>query len=1028
MRSSDDQTQDHKPSGTGAKPTDGERNQASAADEATRSHHLEQVVTHDQWIDSYKLLQPIGQGGMGSVWMAEQVKPVKRRVALKVIKTVVSSREVLARFEIERQVLAMMNHPNIARFYDAGTTADGQPYFAMELVQGTPLTTYCDRNKLGIAERLGLFQEICQGVQHAHQKGIIHRDLKPSNILVGQVDGRATAKIIDFGLAKALESGQRLADQSLFTGIGQILGTIKYMSPEQASLDNLDIDTRTDIYSLGVILYELLTGSAPLDDSSLKGQAALKLLEYIQSNEPIRPSSKLLSATGAEASSITGVRRTDVAKLRRILAGDLDWIVMKALDKDRGRRYESASGFGADISRYLAGEPVVARPPSLGYRLQKFVRKHRAGVTAAGIVLLVLVLGIVGTSIGLVSANRAWLAAESRLVQIEKGNTILADMFKDLNFRDAANSDAPLESVLGERLVTVNAELVPEVIGDPATLAKLKRQLSVSLINLGRWHDAVKILREVIQLQKNALGDQHPELLKSTNELARALLEIGDYSLAREYLSHFPTSSTPTAGDNAFDGINRMRLLGVTCRYQSDFAQSLTLLQTALERSQADLGQEHPMVVMIMNDLGTLQQATGNLELAITWFERALQVSKRVHGDTHYNTLEKINNLAIARRENGDSELAVELLREVYELVVKRRGNKHPESLRSLMNWGEALAAFGDQANAIELLSEARRALQEVVGPHHRDTVYATIHLANAEMANDSHKSAAEWYEQALNSLHLQVDSDHGLQMLCLEKLANCRWLLNELDIAAGHFESLLIQQTKEMGRDELQTLVTKANLGIVKRDLGRVAEGIAMLEDVYSHTNKHPSLLSIRKELRDAYVIHGDTAKAKSLIDAELTEIRSQQNQSAMELATELTRLSSELLELKLFGECEVLLRESWNIRHIEIPNDWRTFNTQSMLGQALLEQVIRNEDPNRSGPIHLSPEQQVVLVSAGEMLLAGYEGLRSQRESIPAHARMERMTQAVTRLIDWANATRNQEALHRWQRELELLQQAEM
>ena len=328
-------------------------------------------------IGNYKLLQRIGEGGMGTVWMAEQSEPVKRRVALKAIKKGIGSKEVLARFEAERQALALMNHPNIARILDAGTTPDGQPFFAMELVQGKPFTTYCDENRLGIDERLELFADVCRGVQHAHQKGIIHRDLKPSNILVTVADGKPVPKIIDFGLAKAMENTQKLTEQSLLTGIGQILGTLKYMSPEQASLDVVDIDTRTDIYAMGVILYELLTGSTPLDDSSIKGQAALKVLEFIREKEPVRPSSKLRSSTDAQVSTITGQRKTDSVRLNRILFGDLDWIVMKALEKDRNRRYESASGFAADIRRYLNSEPVVARPPSLNYRLQKFVRKER---------------------------------------------------------------------------------------------------------------------------------------------------------------------------------------------------------------------------------------------------------------------------------------------------------------------------------------------------------------------------------------------------------------------------------------------------------------------------------------------------------------------------------------------------------------------------------------------------------------------------------------------------------------------------
>lgn len=311
---------------------------------------------------------------MGTVWLAEQAKRVSRRVALKLIKPGLDSGEVLSRFEIERQALALMNHQNIARILDAGTTSGGQPYFAMELVDSVPLTDYCDQHRLSINERLTLFVDVCNGVQHAHQKGIIHRDLKPSNILVAKVDGLAVPKIIDFGLAKATDMARHLTDSSAFTRVGQILGTIKYMSPEQAGLDAIDIDTRADIYSLGAILYELLTGASPLEQETLRGADGLKILEIIREQMPPKPSSRL----------------------SKVSSGDLDWIVMKALDKDRGRRYGKASDFAADIRRHLNNDPVTARPRSAIYRCSRFVRKNRIAVGALASIFLFLVIGIFG--------------------------------------------------------------------------------------------------------------------------------------------------------------------------------------------------------------------------------------------------------------------------------------------------------------------------------------------------------------------------------------------------------------------------------------------------------------------------------------------------------------------------------------------------------------------------------------------------------------------------------------------------------
>ena len=386
---------------------------------------IDSTIQPSQMVGRYKLLQKIGEGGMGSVWMAEQQQPVKRRVALKFIKSELASKEVIARFEAERQALAMMDHHHIAKVLDAGTTDFNRPFFVMELVKGIPITQYCDENKLSIDDRLKLFVPVCKAIQHAHQKGILHRDLKPSNVLVTLYDGEAVPKVIDFGMAKATAHNMKLTDKTMFTEFGKVVGTLQYMSPEQAELNALDVDTQTDIYSLGVMLYELLTGSTPVDKATMETNAFLQVLEIIREKDPPRPSNRLSSSSIEATAKVSLNRKISLAKLHQILKGDLDWVVMKALEKDRTRRYQTANDFAQDISNYLSGEAVTARPPSTGYQIQKFATRNRGVVASLLAVGFVLLAGIVGTSYGFIRANQKTFEAEKhrKLAEVQANET-----------------------------------------------------------------------------------------------------------------------------------------------------------------------------------------------------------------------------------------------------------------------------------------------------------------------------------------------------------------------------------------------------------------------------------------------------------------------------------------------------------------------------------------------------------------------------------------------------------------------------
>jgi serine/threonine protein kinase len=417
------------------------------------------IASTDVIAGRYTLQEKLGEGGMGEVWVAKQSSPVKRKVALKLIKTGMDSKAVLARFEQERQALAMMDHPNIARVLDGGMTPSGQPFFVMELVNGLPLTRFCDEARMTLRERLDLFVPICQAVQHAHQKGIVHRDLKPANILVTLIDGRPVPKVIDFGVAKA--TGGKLTEETMSTNFGAVVGTLEYMAPEQAGYSNVDVDTRADIYSLGVILYQLLTGLVPIDAARLKNAALAEMIRAVQEEEPSKPSTRL--STDQSLPSLAAVRQTEPRKLMAMLRGELDWVVMKCLEKQRDRRYETASALSRDIQRYLADEPVEARPPSASYRIQKFVRRNKSRVIAVGLILLALVGGIIGTTYGLFRAVAGEKLAGERLRQVaqEKKN---ADGSARKAIAERNDKDKALVRAEGLRL---SAQSTTELQTDP---------------------------------------------------------------------------------------------------------------------------------------------------------------------------------------------------------------------------------------------------------------------------------------------------------------------------------------------------------------------------------------------------------------------------------------------------------------------------------------------------------------------------------------------------------------------------------
>ncbi|HEU5396724.1 MAG TPA: serine/threonine-protein kinase [Verrucomicrobiae bacterium] len=598
-------------------------------------------------VGRYKLLQKIGEGGGGVVYMAEQEQPVRRRVALKILKLGMDTRSVIARFEAERQALAMMDHPNIARVLDAGATESGRPYFVMELVRGIKITEYCDQNRLDTRTRLELFVQICQAIQHAHQKGIIHRDIKPSNILVTSHDGVPVPKVIDFGIAKATEV--QLTEKTLFTAFEQIIGTPAYMSPEQAELSGLDIDTRTDIYSLGVLLYELLTGRTPFDAKKLMEHGVSELRRTLREQEPQRPSTMVTTLQKTELSTTAAQRHAEPPKLISLLRGDLDWIVMKALEKDRRRRYETANGLAMDVQRYLANEPVLARPPSRAYRFQKLVRRNKIVFTAAFAVVATLLVGF-GVSTRLFflerAARRQAVAAE---LQAEQARANEAELRRLAETREKITQASVLlneeEYDDADALVRNLAIARPTVEG-----AAVFRALGEWHAFHGRWKPAAQRFTTLLQIDHL---DGWDVTTLDYLECGPALIEAGD----RAGYEEFRRAAVARFADGNLPFSDRILKIDLLVPADDTMMKALQPLVEATSKFFAtNSGEEVDIFLAAWRSvsLGLWEYRHGNYQAAADWCRRCLNYPEYIAPRTA--TAEVI--LAMADEKLGSADEA----------------------------------------------------------------------------------------------------------------------------------------------------------------------------------------------------------------------------------------------------------------------------------------------------------------------------------------------------------------------------------
>ena len=766
-------------------------------------------------IGPYTLTRQLGSGGFGVVFEADQSKPVRRKVAIKIIKLGMDSEQVVRRFEQERQAVALMGHPNIAKFFDAGTTESGRPFFVMEFVPGQSIVKWCDKTRLSIAKRLGLFVTVCQAIQHAHSKGVIHRDIKPSNVLVYLQDGKPMAKVIDFGIAKA--TAAQLSDVSIHTEAKQLVGTPEYMSPEQA-MGSADIDTRTDVYSLGVLLYELLTGSLPFDAKTLRSGAYAELQRVIREVEPAKPSTRI-ATKGDDLKGIALNRQVDPARLRSSLSGELDWIVMRCLEKDRGRRYETANGLAMDIHRHLTGDEVHAAPPGAAYRVRKFVGRHRGAVATAALVVVALVLGLAGT---VWKSREAALERDAAERAAAKADERAQDIRTILDFQGQMLRQVDSSAAGGRLMDDLKRRLVASLAASGVSTAEQQRQEEVLAAALDRINatDAATAFLDATVLKPSVEGigsafSKQPLIAAQLRQsLGDRYARIGLIEQARVLVSDALATRHRELGEDHPDTFESAIYLCGLLQAQGKYAEAEVQLRRALERARTVLGEEHLTTLSAIESMGVLLSSQGNLEEAEEHYGEALRRYRFLLGDTDPTTLDAITGMAsvlLAQSKPGEAEpLVVEGLKGQQQVL----GADHPGTLASLSQFGALLRAKGKLADAEVQFRDALERNKRVNGDEHRATVAAASDLANLLWEQRNAKAAEPLLRDVLERQRRILGASHRAT---LATTANLTALLQSKGAFAEAVRMAIASldgRQRTLGADHPDTLASVNALG----------------------------------------------------------------------------------------------------------------------------------------------------------------------------------------------------------------------
>jgi len=1014
----------------------------------------------------YTLVEPIGEGGMGSVWRARQSEPVKRFVAVKLIKAGMDSKQVLNRFEAERQALAVMDHPNIAKVLDGGLH-DGRPFFVMELVKGVPITEYCDARKLTPRERLELFGPVCQAIQHAHQKGIIHRDIKPSNVLVALYDDKPVVKVIDFGVAKA--TGAALTEHTIDTGFGGVVGTPQYMSPEQATLNNLDIDTRSDVYALGVLLYELLTGNPPFPKKELEKKGLMEFLRVVREEEPPRPSTKL--STADARATICANRGTEPEKLAALLRSELDWIVMKALEKDRARRYESALAFAADVRRYLASEAVQAHPPSTGYRLRKFVRRNKGQVIAASLVLVALLVGIAGTTTGWLEAKRQRdeadvarreavrdrdlkeeaRAAEERertAAQREKlrasdeaetaqavNDFLNQDLLGQANPLREADRDIKLRTVLDRAAKQIEGRFANR----PLVEAGVRRTIGETYTGLGEYRLAVPHLRRAIDLLRQTRGADHKDTLATTLSLAESHLELHEFKPAREQFDTVLEARKRTLGEDDPATLVVKRWLGLWYLHQSRWDLAEPYLVEAREKFARILGENHRDTAEAVYTLGINYAMQRRYEIAERELLKGCELCRRVLGPDNPHTQTAESMLGYMYMEWNKLDLAEPLLVRTLDDSVRVLGADHKDTLTSVHNLALLRGKQGRHAEATELYARAYAARRRMLGDLHSQTRQSWSFLVSAYREAGDHQRLGELIREYRDAAVREYGPDDPRTLPALKMLAGHHADRDELAEAEAVFKTIAtIERAAGRGADvDADRLTLLANSHWRSN---RTARALAHFEEAVKaremqHGRDHSSTLGAVVTLGTRYRDAGRPGEAVPLLEE---AYRASPKHPSIQhvgpiLIDAYLKAGEKAKAMQLFPEVLASTRAKYAKGTQALASQLAQLGQSLVEGRAdpeaepLLREALSDRekaDPEGWATFHTqfllgwALLGQRKYTEAEPLLLKGYEGLKARAKAAPPPFR-NRVPEALDRLIELYTATSKPDEIQKWRAE---------